>query len=277
MVVREIDQASFGAEVLQRSHEVPVVVDFWATWCGPCRTLGPALERVAEAFNGAFDLVKVDVDQSQALAAQFGVQGIPTVIGFRDGRPAARFTGAIPEPAIRQWVEQILPTETDHMVDRARDQVLEGDESGAEQTLRQILENVPDHPEAGTALASLLISRHDTQEALILLGRLPRSAEVERLEAAARVATSRGSDVLGLKERLAAHPEDDNARIELGRALAARGEHEPALDNLLAVVKSGNPAQRDSARRAMVDIFGVLGSGHPLTNEYRRALANALF
>ena len=277
MVVREIDQASFGAEVLQRSHEVPVVVDFWATWCGPCRTLGPALELVAESFAGAFELVKVDVDQNPALATQFGVQGIPTVIGFRDGRPAARFTGAIPELAISQWVEQILPTEIDHMVDRARDQVLEGNESAAEQTFRQILEKVPDHPEAGTGLASLLIARHNTEEALILLGKLPRSAEVERLEAAARVATSRGTDVLGLKARLSSNPQDHNARIELGRALAARGEHEPALDNLLAVVKSGNPTQRDTARRAMVDVFGILGSGHPLTSEYRRALANALY
>ena len=276
MVVKDIDQQAFGQDVLQRSHEVPVVVDFWAAWCNPCRVLGPTLERVAADHEGAFDLVKVDVDRNPALAAQFGVQGIPTVLAFRDGRPAARFTGALPEAAVRQWVSQILPTEIDGLVDRARDAVLDGNEVEAEVLFRRVLEEVPDHAEAGTGLAALLIARGETGEALILLGRLPRSGEVERLESAARIAAAQGSDLHALEDRVTADPADTRSRLELGKALAARQEYEPALDHLLAVVRAGG-LHREAARAAMVDVFGLLGNGHPLTALYRRALASALY
>jgi len=276
MVVKDIDQQAFGQDVLQRSHEVPVVVDFWAAWCSPCRVLGPILEKVAADHQGAFDLVKVDVDRNPDLAAQFGVQGIPTVLAFRDGRPAARFTGALPEAAVREWVGQILPTEIDRLVDQARDAVLEGDEPVAESLFRRALEEVPDHAEAGAGLAALLIARGDAGEALSLLGRLPRSSEVERLESAGRIAAAQGSDLHDLEARVTADPADTLARLELGRALAARSEYEPALDHLLAVVRAGGP-HREAARSAMVDVFGLLGNGHPLTALYRRALASALY
>ncbi|MBN2114667.1 MAG: thioredoxin [Acidimicrobiia bacterium] len=276
MVVKDIDQQAFGLEVLQRSHEVPVVVDFWAAWCGPCRVLGPVLEKVAAENQGALDLVKVDVDRNPALASQFGVQGIPTVLAFKDGRPVARFTGAVPESEVRRWISGLLPTEIDHWVEQARDAVLEGNEPRAEALFRRVLDDVPDHPEAGTGLAALLIARGDTAEALILLGKLARTSEVERLEAAARLAAAQGGDLHALEARLAADPDDHEARIQLGRALAARHEYEPALDHLLTVVRAGGD-EREAARQAMVDVFGVLGIAHPLTLTYRRALANALY
>jgi putative thioredoxin len=274
--VKDIDQTQFGQEVLQRSHEVPVIVDFWAEWCQPCKTLGPALERVAAEHADDIDLVKVDVDANQQLSAQFGVQSIPTVIAFRDGQPVAQFTGAIPEATIRNWVGELLPSELDLMADRARDLALDGDEAAAEAIYREVLAETPDHPEAATALAALLIARGETEEALIVLGRLPRTSEVETLEAAARVTAAKGTDVSDLERRLAADPSDDRARLDLGQALAARGEHEPGLDHLLAVVRAGGDL-RDDARQAMIDVFGVLGPDHPLTVTYRRALANALF
>jgi putative thioredoxin len=274
--VKDIDQTQFGQEVLQRSHEVPVVVDFWAEWCQPCKVLGPALEKVAAAYAGRFELAKVDIDANQALASQFGVKSIPMVIAFKDGRPVSQFTGAIPEQAIRQWVEQLLPTELDLAAERARDMAFEGDSEGAEALYREVLAQVPDHQEAATALASLLISRGDTDEALIVLGRLPRTSEVEKLEAAARVTAAQDTDLSSLERRLEDDPDDHAARIELGQALAAKGEHEAALDQLLAVVQAGGDLRED-ARRAMVDVFGLLGSDHPLTVTYRRALANLLF
>jgi putative thioredoxin len=274
--VKDIDQAQFGQEVLQRSHEVPVVVDFWAEWCGPCKVLGPALERVAGDYAGRFLLVKVDVDANQELARQFGVQSIPTVIAFDNGRPVSQFTGAIPDSAIRSWVEQLLPTEFDLMAARARDLAFDGDEASAETLYREVLAQVPDHQEAATALASLLIARGDTDEALVVLGRVPRTAEVERLEAAARVTAAQDTDLADLEQRLAADPNDERLRLELGQALAAKGEYEPGLDHLLAVVRAGGPL-RDQARQAMIDVFGLIGPEHPLTVTYRRALANALF
>lgn len=276
MFVKDIDQSQFAAAVLQRSAEVPVVVDFWAAWCGPCKVLGPTLERLAAEYGGRFELVKVDVDANRELQAQFRVQSIPTVIAFRDGRPAASFVGAKREAEVRAWLDALLPTPWDLLVEQGRDLSFAGDESGAEAAYRRVLLEVPDHPEAATALASLLIARRETAEALIVLGRLPRTPDVERLEAAARLADRSEVDLGALQRRLGDDPTDAGTRVELGEALAARGEYEAGLDHLLAVVAGGGPL-RDRARRAMLDVFGLLGPQHPVAASYRRRLANELF
>ena len=274
--IKDITVEDFQQAVLQKSHEVPVVVDFWAEWCGPCRTLGPTLEKLATEAGGDFLLAKVDVDANQQLAAQFNVQGIPTVIGFRGGAPVDQFTGALPEPAIRKWLEGLLPSELDQVVEQARDAAIAGNLDTAERLFAAVLEQQPDHQEAGTGLAALQIAsgRHD--EALILLGKLAVTDEVERLQSAARLSASRGSDVAEIEKRLEAEPDSDQLRIELAMALAGRAEYEPALDQLLSVVKARG-AGKDDARKAMLDIFEVLGDGHPLTTTYRRQLASALF
>ena len=274
--IKDITVEDFQQAVLQKSHEVPVVVDFWAEWCGPCRTLGPTLEKLATEAGGDFLLAKVDVDANQQLAAQFNVQGIPTVIGFRGGAPVDQFTGALPEPAIRKWLEGLLPSELDQVVEQARDAAIAGNLDTAERLFAAVLEQQPDHQEAGTGLAALQIAsgRHD--EALILLGKLAVTDEVERLQSAARLSASRGSDVAEIEKRLEAEPDSDPLRIELAMALAGRAEYEPALDQLLSVVKARG-AGKDDARKAMLDIFEVLGDGHPLTTTYRRQLASALF
>jgi putative thioredoxin len=274
--VKDVDTANFPQDVLQRSREVPVIVDFWAAWCQPCQILGPILETVASDAGGAFDLVKVDVDSNQELAAQYGVQGIPMVIAFRDGKIADTFTGALPEPAVRQWVEGILPTELDLMVDQARTALLADDNVAAEHILRQVLDQQSDHSEAGASLASMLIDRGETDEAMIVLGRLTPDTEVDRLQSAARLKASSGHDLSELESRLAADESDEDARIDLAMALAAQSEFEPALDHLLVVVRSKGP-KKEEARLAIVDIFGVLGNEHPLTQTYRRQLAAALF
>ena len=274
--VKEVDTAGFGEHVLQRSHEVPVVVDFWAEWCGPCRVLGPILEKLAGEAEGGFELVKVDVDQDQRLATQFGVQGIPFVMAFRDGRPVSQFTGALPEASVRQWLDELVPDEIDIKVDAARDALLEGRGDEAERLFREVLASKPDNVDAGTGLASLLLTRGLTEDALGVLARFPAVPEVERLRAAARVTSSQGSDIAALEARLSADPADAGARLELAAALAARGEFEPALDNYLRLITEHSPNQ-DEARLGMLDVFEVLGTAHPLTTVYRRRLASALF
>jgi putative thioredoxin len=274
--ITDVDAPDFGVEVLQRSHDVPVVVDFWAEWCGPCKTLGPILEKLADDYAGQFRLVKVDVDANQALAQQFGVQGIPYVMAFAGGQPVSQFTGALPETQVIAWLDSFMPNELDAMVEAGRDALLAGDDAKAEQIFRQVLTNQLDHPEAGTSLAQMLIAGGRTDEALDVLAPLAGTAEVERLRAAARLSENRESDVTALAAELEANPDDDAKRVELAEALAARAEYEPALDHLLETVRNAGP-ERERARSAMVDVFGVLGTEHPLTITYRRQLASALY
>jgi putative thioredoxin len=272
----DISMDEFPQAVLQRSREVPVVVDFWAEWCGPCKVLSPLLEKVTAEANGAFDLVKIDVDSNQQLAAEFGVQGIPTVVAFRDGAAVSRFTGALPESQLRAWIDGFLPTRLDGIVDEARDAALSGDTATAERLFRDVLAEDPAHSDAGTGLASLMIAAGDHEDALIVLGRLTPTPDVERLQAAARLSASRTDDVPELETRLERDPTDDAARLDLARSLAASAEFEPALDHMLVVVRAKGE-MADEARQAMLDIFGVLGDDHPLTATYRRQLTNALF
>lgn len=274
--IHNVTADDFGAAVLQRSQEVPIVVDFWAEWCQPCKTLGPLLEQMTAEHNGAFELVKIDVDQNQELAGEFGVQSIPTVIAFRNGAPISRFSGAVPEQALRTWLAEIMPSELDNKVEAARDLALGGDLEAAEGIFREVLAEESDHPEAGAGLASLRLAAGDAEEALIVLGRLTPTPEVERLQSAARMATARSDDISGLEQALALDPSSASARINLARALAATTEFEPALDHYLHVVRAKAP-EMDDARLGMLDIFGVLGDEHPLTIAYRRQLASALF
>lgn len=274
--VKDVTTAEFQQEVLLRSREVPVLVDFWAEWCEPCKTLSPLLERLTHEANGAFDLAKVDVDANQELSGQFLVQSIPTIVAIKNGREVDRFSGALPEASIRSFIEGIMPTELDLLVDEARTAMVSGDTAGAEHMLRQVLDQQSDHQEAGTSLAALLIDRGDIEDALIVMGRLIPDADVERLQAAARLRQSAGDDIALLEAAAAADPDDEAAQMDLAKALAAHSEFEPALDRLLALVHRKGDS-KEEARLAMVDVFEVLGNDHPLTATYRRQLATALF
>jgi putative thioredoxin len=275
--VIDVGDHDFETAVLERSKVTPVVVDFWAPWCGPCRTLGPLLERLADEHRGAFMLAKVNVDEAPAVAQAFNIQGIPAVKGFRDGMLVAEFVGAQPETTVRKLLELVLPTEADRLVADAA----ASEPAAAEPKLTQALELEPRHAGALVALARLLGARGDDAGALRLLELVsppsPLLAEAERLAAELRMRGEGAGDEPALRARVAADPDDLQARLDLGRTLAALGRHEGALAELLAVVQRDRTFGDDAARKAMVDVFAVLGSDHPLTERYRGELAKALF
>lgn len=252
-----------------------MVVDFWATWCGPCRVLSPILERLAAEGNGEWELAKVDVDQNQQLAMEFGVQGIPTIVGFRDGEAVARFTGALPEQSVRDWLRDLVPSEADHMAAEGVRAHEAGESDRAEQLFRQVLGTDPDHHRAVTGLAAVLIDQERNEEATEVLARLPETGEVQRLQSMARTRQGAG-DLDELAAAVEAAPEDWDTRLAYGRALAAGGRNQEALEQLLTVVAARAGDVSDEARQAMVDIFEVMDDPETVS-AFRRRLANSLF
>ncbi len=273
----DVGDADFERAVLEGSRTTPVVVDFWAPWCGPCRTLGPVLERLADEHQGAFVLARVNVDEAPAVAQAFAIQSIPAVKGFRDGMLVAEFVGAQPEATVQKLLEMVLPTAAERLVAEASG--LSPD--AGEAALREALALEPRHGGALLALARRHAARGDTAEALRLLELVsppsPALAEAERLAAELRTRGEGAGDEAALRARIAADAGDLAARLELGRTLAALGRHEEALAELLAVVERDRDFADEGARKAMLDLFAVLGSDHPLTDRFRGELAKALF
>jgi len=277
----DVGDRDFEAAVLVRSREVPVVVDFWAPWCGPCRTLGPVLERLAAEHAGAFVLAKVNVDEAPAVAQAFRIQSIPAVKGFRDGALVAEFVGAQPEAAVRQFLSALLPSPAEHLAREGEARATAGDAAAAAGLFARTLEQEPRQARALLGLARIHAAEHRPAEALALLERVPpgtpTAREAERLAAELRMRADGQGDEASLRARLAADAGDLDARLRLGRLLAAVGRYEEALRELLEVVRRDRSFADDAARKAMIDVFEVLGPQDPLTERFRGELAQALF
>jgi putative thioredoxin len=261
------DTATFPAEVVDRSRRQPVVVDFWAEWCGPCHQLSPIIERVAERFAGDVALVKVDVDASPDLARQYRVQGIPAVKAFVDGAVAAEFTGVQPEPYVERFFAALAPSPSDRLVAEAREA------ADPEPLLRRALDAEPGHEQATVALAGHLADRGDAEEALALLEKVPEGPETRALRSRLRLAGAGEADLDGLRRDAATG--DAAARVRLGRALAGRGSYDEAVEELLAAL--ADRGAREEARHALIEVFDVLGSDHDLVRRSRPRLASMLY
>lgn len=273
--VIDVGTADFSTAVLQTSHQVPVVVDLWAEWCGPCKVLGPVLEKAAVEGGGSWLLAKLDVDQNPQIAQQLGVQGIPTVVAFKDGEEVDRFTGALPEAQVKAFLDRLLPSQLDIATAEGDAALDAGNNEAAAQIYRSVLTSDPSHQDAGLSLAGLLLEEDDREGALEVLGRLAPSEAVKQLQAYARLGGEEVGDLSSLEA--AAESGGPGDRLALGRAQAAAGESETAIDTLMAVIGERTDPESEEARSVLLDLFELLGNENQKVTATRRRLANGLY
>ena len=282
--VVDVSEATFQAEVIEKSKTTPVVVDFWAAWCGPCRMLGPTLEKLANEANGAWILAKVDVDQNQGLSMRYGVQGIPAVKAFVDGDVADEFVGAQPEPMVRQFIERLAPSKEAELLKEAQEIEEAGGYEAAESLYQQVLQTDTHNAKALLGLGRVQIELGMADEATETLQRVPIHERAGRSEAEGLLAriefqrvSKNGGGLEAAQEKLASNPGDVDARYEVATAFAAQGRYVDALEHLLMIVQTDRAFKDDAARTDMISIFNMLGDENPATQDYRSKLAMAIF
>jgi putative thioredoxin len=279
----DANNINFDSEVIDASKSYPVVVDFWAPWCGPCKALTPVLEKLAAEYGGRFKLAKVNSDENMELSAEFGVRSIPDVRAFKDGRMVAQFTGALPESKVREFIDRLLPSAAE--LERALGLKLRagGDTAGASAALSKAIGLDPKLHLARIDLAELLIELKQLEAAERQLAEVKPDvdydARVEALRAAISFARSAesGANDADLGARIAAEPADLEARMQLADRHAGRREWRAALDALLEIVKRDRNWKDQAARKQMLAIFSLAAADAELVSEYRRRLASALY
>ena len=278
----EVTEDNYQEAVVEQSHRVPVLVDFWASWCQPCQMLMPVLAQLAEAYGGKFILAKVNTEEQQNLATQFGIRSIPTVKLFRNGQPVDEFAGALPEAEIRAFLDRHIPRESDAQVEQARQLLLQGDAEGALDLLEQAKAGDPTNPNVDIALAQAQAAAGNGEKAMEILERLPLDAQDDP-----QVKTLKGllffENLLAsapseseLEQRLEENASDSEARYLLAAHKAVKQDYEGALELLLELMRKDRAYGDDAARKAMLKLFDLLGED-PLVQKYRSRMMNLLY
>jgi putative thioredoxin len=288
-LIMEGSDAGFAKDVVEASRTQPVIVDFWATWCGPCKTLGPALERAVLAAKGQVKLVKIDIDKHPVFAGQLRVQSIPTVYAFVDGRPVDGFMGAVPESQVKAFVERMAKagagagaagSEIDELIAVAKEALELGDIGGAAQAFAQALQAEPDNQAAIGGLARCYLAGGDVERAAEIAAMAPADAknpDLESVRAALALAQAAPSETGEFEQRLARDPADHAARLEYAKALAGRGAFQEAADQLLKIIEADREWNDQAARKQLLTVFEAAGQASDVARQGRRRLSSILF
>jgi putative thioredoxin len=273
--VIDVTAATFQVDVVERSRTTPVLIDFWATWCGPCKALSPMLEKLAREMKGRFVLAKIDIDANPELADVFRIQSVPSVMLLKEGRIADGFTGALPEAQVRKFLELHLGAPALDPLAQAAQFEADGDRDGAAAILRDHLQKSAGDAKARTMLARLLVAAGRIEEARKVFAKLA-GADLEtddakaiaaRLDAAAKL-----GDLSKLEAEVAADPKSVAAQLALGKALVATSQYDQGLEHLIQAAKLDVHHDGDAPRKALIEVFNVLGQADPRTLEYQRRL-----
>ncbi len=273
----DVGLADFQQNVLEESKQRPVVVDFWAPWCGPCKSLKPILEKLAAEYGGKFLLAKINSDDNQELATRYGVRGIPSVKAFVGGEPVDEFSGALPEAEVRAFLDRLVPGPADELRQQAAAARIAGDAPGALVLLAEASKLDPDHLGVRLDAGEIMLDLNEADEARRLIGNVPDDADprVPALKARLQFMGVAGEDEAALRSRVTANENDLQARLKLANLLVAAGQYEAGMDELLEIVRRDRSFEDDAGRKTLLSVFDLLG-GDERVSHYRRLLASAL-